>query len=189
MVLCFLALNTLGVPKSPVNIHSSVYRRETGYHVFHKDFWLKNVNTLKSGTSFGEVAIMGKQLCTRNATIFCGKESFFAVLDKDNFQRIIGEHKERETMEKINFLRKVAIFSSFEEETIKTLIYFLQIKEFKYREDVIKEGEEINQIFIVKSGKIKVGIQAVKNTRFLLPLLTFLAVQKVEAASSRFEPQ
>jgi CRP-like cAMP-binding protein len=68
-------------------VYSTVYRKKDGYHVLHKDFWLKNVNTLNAGTSFGEVAIMGKQLCTRNASIFCGKESTFAVLDKDNFQR------------------------------------------------------------------------------------------------------
>ncbi len=74
-----------GVPKSPANIYSTVLRKATGYQVLHKDFWLKNVNTIPAGASFGEVAIMGKQLCTRNATIFCTKECLFAVLDKDNF--------------------------------------------------------------------------------------------------------
>ena len=119
---------------------------------------LKKVNALNTGASFGDVAIMGKQLCTRNATIFCQEHCFFAVLDKDNFQRIIGEHKERETMEKVNFLKGVALFASFSEEELKTMIYFLEVNNFKYRDPILKEGQKIDRIHIVKEGKVKVRV-------------------------------
>ena len=88
-----------------------MYRKETGYHVIHKEIWLKNINAIGEGASFGDVAIMGAQLAPRNATIFCDVDCYFAVLDKKNFQRVIGEHQERETMYKVNFLSNIALFS------------------------------------------------------------------------------
>ena len=52
-------------------------------------------------------------------------------------------------MEKVNFLKNVALFTSFSEEELKTMIYFLEINNFKYRDLVVKEGQKIDRIYIV----------------------------------------
>lgn len=145
-----------GVPKSPANPHSIVYFKEDGFHVFHKDVMLKEINSLSDGTSFGEVAIMGKDSCTRNATIFCKADCYFAVLDKANFQRIIGEHTQRELQAKVAFLSKVTIFSLLSEYALGSLIYFLVPRRYNFREPVILQGRELKEIILIRTGRIRV---------------------------------
>jgi len=148
----------IGVPQSPPNKFSKVLRKEDGYHVLHKDFWLKNINSIPEGGSFGDVAILGKNLCTRNATIFCQRDCYFAVMDKNSFQRIIGEHQERETMSKVNFLQQVRLFSYFHQEQLKTMIYFLEPLEYSFREKILSQGHEIEHFYIIAEGEVKVRL-------------------------------
>jgi len=114
------------------------------------------INSLGEGCSFGDVALMGNQLCTRGATIFCQQDCYFAVLDKKSFQRIIGEHQEREIMSKVHFLQKVPIFSIFHTDILKTMIYFLEPLTYSFRESIISQGDKIENLYIIKSGKVKV---------------------------------
>lgn len=146
-----------GVPKSPNNVHSTVLRKPDGYHIMHSGFWFNNVNTIGPGASFGEVAIMGKNMATRNATIFCKSDCVFAVLDKDNFQRIIGEHQKRITHKKMNFLKKVAIFKELLDDELETMIYFLKPQNYAFRDVIFKQGSDIDEVFIIKQGKVKVS--------------------------------
>lgn len=145
-----------GVPRSPANPLSHVIRTVDGYVVFLGDTMLKDINTLNDGASFGEVAIMGKDTCTRNATIFCKKDCYFAVLDKQNFQRIIGEHTQRDISMKVSFLKQSPLFSCLADKSLNTLIYFLVFRRFKYREFLIKQGEPLREIFLIKRGRVKV---------------------------------
>lgn len=147
-----------GVPKSPPNVHSLVLRKTTGYHVMHRDILMKGVNVLREGFSFGEAAIQGKQHVVRNATILCVQDCYFAVLDKTNFQRIIGEHTERETTAKINFLKRVNVFASFHDHEIKTMIYDLQPRKYMYRDRIFSKGDILKKLYIIKSGTVKVMI-------------------------------
>lgn len=146
-----------GVPRSPVNPLSSVIRTPEGYVVFLGETMLKDINTLNDGASFGEVAIMGNDVCTRNATIFCKKDCYFAVLDKVNFQRIIGEHTQRDINMKVSFLKQSPIFSCLADKDLNTLIYFLVFRRFKHREFLVKQGEPLKEIFVIKTGRVKVN--------------------------------
>lgn len=145
-----------GVPRSPPNPYSSVIRTIDGYTVFLVDVMLKDINTLNDGASFGEVAIMGNDVCTRNATIFCKKDCYFAVLDKQNFQRIIGEHTQRDINIKVSFLKSSPLFSCLADKALNTLIYFLTFRRFHYREIILRQGEWLKEVVVIKSGRVKV---------------------------------
>lgn len=147
-----------GVPRSPPNPNSSVVRTTEGYTVFLGDTMLKDINTLGDGASFGEVAIMGNDVCTRNATIFCKKDCYFAVLDKQNFQRIIGEHTQRDINMKVNFLKSSPLFACLADKALNTLIYFLEYRRFQFREVVLRQGDLLKEVVIIKSGRVKVGL-------------------------------
>jgi len=144
-----------GVPKSPANPSSRVIRTPDGYVVFLGDTMLKDINTLGDGASFGEVAIMGNDVCTRNATIFCKKDCYFAVLDKQNFQRIIGEHTQRDINMKVNFLKSSPVFSCLADKALNTLIYFLTYRRFHYREIILRQGDLLKEVVVIKSGSVK----------------------------------
>ena len=50
---------------------------------------IDEVNTQSSGSSFGELALIHSQ--TRKATIKCKENCEFAVLDKENYKKILGK--------------------------------------------------------------------------------------------------
>ena len=50
---------------------------------------IDEVNSQSSGSSFGELALIHSQ--TRKATIKCKENCEFAVLDKENFKKILGK--------------------------------------------------------------------------------------------------
>lgn len=143
------------VPKSPSNVMSKVVKNASGYSIFYGETLMKEINSLPEGTSFGEVAIQGKDTCTRNATIYCKRDCYFAVLDKVNFQRIIGEHTARDNAAKVALLKKSLVYSCLPDKSLKTLIYFMTTKKYQFRDKIIGQGQEMVDIMLVKSGKVK----------------------------------
>jgi CRP-like cAMP-binding protein len=148
--------NFEGVPKSPPNPNSTVLRKPDAYYVLHRTLLLKEVNRLGEGFSFGEAALLGGKSALRNATIFCAEDCYFAAMDKGNYDRIIGEHQTKEMNDKIAFIKKIAIFSPFDEMTLKTTVYFFEIKTFSYRQVIFKQGVPVNHIYLIRKGRIKV---------------------------------
>lgn len=53
----------------------------------------KEVNILKEGEIFGELALMSSK--PRAATIICKKDSEFAILDRKDYQVIVGNAMKR----------------------------------------------------------------------------------------------
>lgn len=146
-----------GVPVSPENLNTEVINKvDGGYHLLYKTYLQKDVNTLGQGFSFGEAALISGKSQLRNATIFCKTDCYFAVLDKTNYERIIGEQAEKEINSKVNFLKSVPIFSFFPDLTIRTMIYEISTMNFSYRQDIFEQGQCLDSIYIVKYGKVKV---------------------------------
>jgi len=56
--------------------------------------------------------------------------------------------------EEIKFLKNVAIFNSFTTGELKIILESLKLKEIKKNEKLFNEGDEGNELFIVKTGSI-----------------------------------
>ena len=54
-----------------------------------KVFELKEVNILRAGNSFGELALLNDN-AKRTATIICREDCVFAVMEKQHFKLILG---------------------------------------------------------------------------------------------------
>ena len=63
----------------------------------------KEVARLTTGQGFGELALMANQ--PRSATVECLTKSFFAKIEKLDYQMIIGHAMQRSLNEKVNFFR------------------------------------------------------------------------------------
>ncbi len=131
-----------------------VHHKQTGTFVTFKKSLLKEVNVLSDGSSFGEASLVSGHM-QRNATILCKTDCYFAILDKDNYEKIIGEQLEIELNNRVNFLKNIHIFSALPDNVIRTMIYFLKIKSFSFREFITKRGEPAADIFIIMRGKVK----------------------------------
>lgn len=146
-----------GVPKSPANVNSTILHKNGNYYVVNRTSLLKDVSKLGTGASFGDAALTPGKSAPRNATILCVEDCHFAVLDKHNYERIIGEHQQRENADKVNFLKKVSLFSYMTDASIKTLIYFLEINKYAYRDTILEQGQDNESVFFIRSGTVKVG--------------------------------
>ena len=62
-------------------------------------------------------------------------------------------------MDTTDFLQKVDVFSLLEPEEIKTLINSFHLIEVEEEKTLFKEGDEGNELYIVKSGKVAVSIR------------------------------
>jgi len=50
--------------------------------------WFINVHQMHAGQSFGELALLNKTM--RTASIRCSDECIFAIIDRDNYEKVLG---------------------------------------------------------------------------------------------------
>ena len=72
---------------------------------------LIEVNTLCVGASFGELALLSHK--PRAATIICKENCEFAVLEKEDFLKILKISEEKKLFEEMAFFAKLNIFKGF----------------------------------------------------------------------------
>lgn len=152
----------LGKRASGVRKRSSQFQIPSSIYLQFRKNIMKQVNSLSAGQSFGDAALLSdpsqgpSSKSFRNATIFALKPTFFCVLDKDRYSAIIGHFERQKYEDLLAFIKGISLFSVFSDQVIKTLLYFLEYKQYYYRDCVIKQGEKIEYVYIVVYGKIKV---------------------------------
>ena len=53
---------------------------------------LMEIKTMKTGDSFGELALLGGKAKKRAATVLCKEDTHLAVLDRNNFEAILSRN-------------------------------------------------------------------------------------------------
>lgn len=145
-----------GVAKATSLLHTKVFHNSEGTFVFFKTNLLKDVNTIGEGASFGEAALDPNKSPLRNATILAKTDCFFAVLDKNNYERIIGERMQQERSRKQSILRNIPHLSQLPSTTIDTLIYFLEPKSYSYRDVILEQKEKVTKLYVVYQGSVRI---------------------------------
>jgi CRP-like cAMP-binding protein len=124
----------------------------------------EEVNVLREGQTFGELALIRDD--TRSASIICKEETHFAVLEKQDFKRIIGEVTERRLAEVVSFLRSLPMFAQMTRKSLTKLSYYFKQRLFTRKQVVYREGEEADLVYFVKEGEFqllkKVRLNGVK---------------------------
>lgn len=111
---------------------------------------LIEVNTLNTGASFGELALLSNK--PRAATIICKEDCHFAVLEKDDFRRILKSAEEKKLLEEMNFFASLYIFKNWNFNLVKMLYVNTQTKSFRLNEFVYEEDEESEGVYILQNG-------------------------------------
>ena len=96
---------------------------------------------IEAGSSFGELALISSK--PRAATIRCKTDCYFAVLEKEDYNKIYGEIQEKILNEKIDFFKSLPIFQEWTRASIAKLTYFFTEKEYKRKYTAYKEGETL----------------------------------------------
>jgi CRP-like cAMP-binding protein len=170
-----------GVAKVPAQVHSKVYHNSEGTFVYFRTNLLKDVNTLGEGTSFGEAALDPSKSPLRNATILAKSDCFFAVLDKNNYERIIGERMQQERNRKQSILKNIPHLSQLPTTTVDTLIYFLEARSYSYRDVILDHKEKVTRMYIVYQGSVRLMKKVIKGEAE--PLSRKTEVENITVAS------
>ena len=104
-----------------------------------------------SGFAFGEIALIKKT--TRNATIKAKEKSICVSLDKNDYNKIIGELEEKR-LERVllKFQINYSLFHLWSTNQLLSLLNCLSIKKLNKGDFLYKQNEDSNYIYIIKEG-------------------------------------
>ena len=110
---------------------------------------------LKSGSTFGEIALSGD--FKRTATIICNKQTILASLGKEIYDKSIKSNQEKLRKKNISLLYKYEIFKNISPEKFEKSLFNL-FKSFSLNQNqfLIKKNDERKFIYFIKEGKIEI---------------------------------
>ena len=117
------------------------------------NFNLKEVTTLGTGSSFGELAII-EDLKPRAATIIAKEPCHLAVLGRESYKKCLGIHQKKELDAKIEFLLTIPLFKSWSIHALMKFTYSITIKTFIMKQIIYKENIPGDDIYIIRSGEV-----------------------------------
>lgn len=116
---------------------------------------LKEILTLKSGSSFGDLALIESK--PRSATILTKSECHFAVLGRTDYQRILGNIMKQQRLDLVTFLQGQPLFENFTKGSLMKLSYCFEEKTYKKRQIIFEEGAKIDFLYLIKEGEVKIS--------------------------------
>lgn len=108
-----------------INIFLPKYNEKKKTQILEK----QEVNVLRSGVSFGELALFDENART-TATVIAKEYSEFACMDRKQFLEILGAIGQQEIEEKVGFLQNLNFLKYWYENDIKTLSYHFEVKAY-----------------------------------------------------------
>lgn len=113
--------------------------------------FFNGVALLKSGDSFGELAIINNE--PRKATIKCMSDCKFAYLEKQEYDKALRKIHVRNFNKKIDFMSSIPFFKNQTLSQLKKLILqFNQEKSFNINQYVFRQGMMPTHVYIIKEG-------------------------------------
>ena len=107
----------------------------------------------KDGDSFGELALIEKH--PRAASIFTKTECHVAVLEKNDYNRILANLMKKRRNELIDFLKKQAIFRNWTKGSLLKISYCFYEKKYTKDKIIFFEGQKIEFLYLIKEGEVK----------------------------------
>jgi CRP-like cAMP-binding protein len=111
------------------------------------------VAKLHAGASFGELALMNDK--PRAATIKCSAYTICAVLKKNDFKNILGGISEKKLNLKIKYFQSLPFFTNWTKVALSKFSYYFELKYFKPKQVIYKEGDPLHFVYFVKEGEFK----------------------------------
>jgi CRP-like cAMP-binding protein len=111
---------------------------------------------LKAGTGFGELALINDQ--QRTASILCREPTYLAILERDEYKRILGRIDDARLEVKVQLLQKHPAFSNWGKAALQRVSYFFFDRTYKRKQVLFLSGQECSYIYFVKTGEFQLTI-------------------------------
>lgn len=84
---------------------------------------LEHVVTMREGKGFGELALQRDKLDRRAATIKCEKHCYLAVINKEDYQKVVSKIDQRKLRKLIDFFKSIPFLSKNSKTYLTRLNY------------------------------------------------------------------
>ncbi|KAL4456123.1 hypothetical protein ABPG74_014084 [Tetrahymena malaccensis] len=113
------------------------------------------IATLKSGYSFGEIAL--RQQTVRTATVLCTEDTLCASVSKEIFNSCISEFYKIQRDKEIGFLHQFHIFTDLYKQDVEMILMSCTKHQFNKYHVIYKENEQSDRIYFLQEGEIEVS--------------------------------
>lgn len=79
----------------------------------------------------------------------CSVPTHFAILGKQDYNRVLGNIEKRALNEKINFLRSIPVFSKLTKTALGKLSYYFTPKKLLKNQMLYRENESAEAVYII----------------------------------------
>lgn len=111
------------------------------------------VMTVESGNSFGEIALETSK--PRGASAVCREITYFLTLEKKEYMRFFMKMLMDTKHDIVQFLQTLPVFNQVSHLVLLKLTYNMKEKNYAKGQAVFKEGENAQNVFLIRSGECK----------------------------------
>ena len=111
------------------------------------------VSQYQQGDFFGELALLHNK--PRAASIECATDVHLAVLEKEDYSRILAKAHEIVLRRKAEFLHALPIFGGWTMGSMQKLIYYFKERTLQRKQTLQKCGDIVDTIYFVREGALE----------------------------------
>ena len=111
---------------------------------------------MRAGKGFGELALKKERLMPRAATIKCIGGCHLAVMSKDDYTKVLSKIEGRKLRKLIEYFKSIPFLAKNSKTYLTKLHYSFEEKQFIRNQEVYREGEPSDWVYLVKHGEFEV---------------------------------
>lgn len=108
---------------------------------------------LRQGECFGELALLTYK--PRAASVLCREDTHLAVLERNDYLRVLGKTHAGAMQSKLNLLMQIPIFGNWSKTALQSLSYFFKDRGYKRHQTLFRSGQPVKEVYIVMRGEFQ----------------------------------
>lgn len=114
---------------------------------------MSEVAQLTKGKSFGDMALLDYK--PRSATVKCITNWKFAVIVKEDYNKIFGKIQRKKINKQIELIRTIPYFEDWSNKEVKHILQCIDTVDYKRNNLVFNQGDTSKYIYIINEGEFE----------------------------------
>lgn len=115
----------------------------------------KQLALLRQGECFGELALLTYK--PRAASVICREEAHLAVLERNDYLRVLGKTHEGALQSKLALMMQLPIFAKWSKVALQGLSYFFKERTYKRHQTLFQAGQPVKEVYLVVRGEFQLS--------------------------------
>ena len=76
------------------------------------------------------------------------------MLDRADYNQLLGAIQNRQICEKIELLRQHPVFGSWKKEAVEKFSYYFKVRSVREKQVLFAAGQPVNEVFLIRFGAV-----------------------------------